>query len=60
MSDRFFYTALAVLITALFAVLFIVAGLIADEFREDRRCVGLSMIVAVAVIVVAALPWHLL
>ena len=60
MSDRFFYTALAVLITALFAVLFIVARMITDEYQRGDSCVGLSMIVAVAVIVVAALPWYLL
>ena len=60
MSDRFFYTALAVLITALFAVLFIVAGLIADEFREGNRRVGFAMIATLAVIVGTVLPWWML
>ena len=60
MSETVFITCMAILVPALFAVLFLVAGMIADEFREDHKCVGLTMIAAVAVIVAAALPWYLL
>ena len=60
MSDLFFYGMLAILIPALFAVMFTVIGMIADEFQEGHRRLGLTMIATVAVIVGAALPWWLL
>ena len=60
MDDLFFFSMLAVLIPALFAVMFVVAGLIADEFREGHRRVGFAMILTVAVIVGTALPWWML
>ena len=60
MSDLFFYGMLAVLIPALFAVVYVVAGQIADEFKEGSRRVALTMIAVVAVIVGTALPWWML
>ena len=60
MSDAFFITCLSILVPVLFAVLFFVAGLITDEFKDGSKNTGLTMIVAVALIVVAALPWYLL
>ena len=60
MSDTFFCTALAILVPVLFAVLFILARMIADEYQRGDKCTGLAMIVSVAVIVVAALPWYLM
>lgn len=60
MSDMFFFGMLAVMVPALFAVMYFVVGIVADEFRAGRRRLGLAMIAAVAVIVGAALPWYLL
>ena len=60
MSDLFFYGVLAVLIPALFAVVYVVAGQIAGEFKEGSQRVAMTMIAVVAVIVGTALPWHLL
>lgn len=60
MSDTFFYTMMAILISALFAVMYAIVRIITDEIRNSSRCVGLTMIAMVAVIVGAALPWYLL
>ena len=60
MTDLFFYGMLAILFPALFAVLYFVTGLIADEFQAGHRRLGLTMIATVAVIIGAALPWFLL
>ena len=60
MSDLSFFTVMAILIAALFAVMWHVASMIVDEFREGHRRVGVAMIAAVAVMVVGVLPWYLL
>ena len=60
MDDLFFFTMLAILVPALFAVMFVVTGQIADEFRDGHRRVGFAMIATLAVIVGAVLPWWML
>ena len=60
MDDLFFYSMLAILIPALFAVMFVVTGQIADEFREGHRRVGFAMVLTLAVAVGTALPWWML
>ena len=60
MNDVIFYGMLAILIPALFAVMYTVVCLIADEFKEGHKQLGITMIATLAVIVGAALPWYLL
>ena len=60
MNDVIFYGMLAILIPALFAVMYTVVCLIADEFKEGNKQLGITMIATMAVIVGAALPWYLL
>ena len=60
MSDTFFYTMMAILIPALFAVMYAVVRIISDEFANGSKQLGFTMIAAVAVIVGTALPWYLL
>lgn len=59
-DDLFCITMLALLIPALFGMLYLVAGVVLEEFRDGRRRVGLAMIATLAVIVGTALPWWML
>ena len=59
-DDLFCITMLALLIPALFGMLYLVAGVVLEELQDGRRRVGLAMIATLAVIVGTALPWWML